>query len=121
MTRVILEGFADYRGENDVGVYIVKPVVQAHDALAIEHVIEEYCIDASLGDEPDDEEDRDIRRTIQRCFYRARKHSTDSIRYWKCTVEIYPYDDNDPTVYDILEVGGECARFLSPTKDERTS
>lgn len=107
--KITLEGFVDYRGEYDMGVYIVKPVVSAWDAYNLDTVIEDYCIDASLGQEPEDEDDPDVRRQIQNCFYRARKKSTEMIRYWKVTVEVYPYDDKLTNLYDILEAYGEAA------------
>lgn len=104
--RYVLEGFEDFRGDFDTGIYLVKPVVAMADSSTIENVVEDFCIDASLGDEWTNDEDLD-RRAIQSCFYKVRqKKQTPNFKYFRAVVEVPPYDENAQDVYTIIEAEG---------------
>ena len=103
-----IEGFEDFRGEFDTGIYICKPIVDCIDGSRIENVIEDFCIDASIDDEP--ESDGYLaQKPVMDCFYRVRKKKvTPNFRYFRAVVEVYPYGHplHESEVYRILEHEG---------------
>jgi hypothetical protein len=102
--RYVLEGFEDFRGDFDTGIYLVKPVIACIDASRIENVVEDFCIDASIGLDWEDDEPQDVRKRIQNCFYRVRKKDTRDLKYFRAVVEVYSDDENE--VYRIIEKQG---------------
>lgn len=105
---VTLEGFTDWCSESEAYIVMVKPIYQdiPLDATSIEHVVEEYCIDVSLGGEPKSEEiDKAELRRVRNAFYKVRKKNTANRSYWKRVVKIYPGDEEK--VFDILESVGD--------------
>lgn len=102
--RIELEGFEDFRGDFDTGIYMVKPVIQLVDGGTIENFVEDFCINVSLGIEPEDDDFLD-RKAVQNCLYRVRKaKQTPNFKYWRCVVDIFIDDENN--VYEIIEQEG---------------
>lgn len=104
--RYVLEGFEDFRGEYDTGIYLCKPVVDSIDGSTIANLVEDFCIDASLDDEWSGDGYLD-KRAILNCFYRVRKKKqTPNFRYFRAVVDVYLNDEN--VVYTIIEKEGFC-------------
>lgn len=106
---VTIEGFEDFRGEFDTGIYVCKPVVYCVDASRIENVIEDYCIDVVLGDDRENDDQQLSDKRVMKCFYQIRKKKrTPSFRYFRAVVEIYldghPLSERE--VYRIVEQEG---------------
>lgn len=106
--RITLEGFEDFRGDFDTGIYLVKPQIRIVDGSSIENVIEDYCIDASLSDIDDSwDEDEEVTKRIRDCFYKVRKKKvTPNFKYFRAVVEVYPYSDDMKEIYTIIESEG---------------
>lgn len=101
--RITIEGFEDLRGDYDTGIYICKPIVEGIDASTIENVIEDFCIDLSLGNTPTDDDYLD-RRFVLNNFYRIRQKNTRDMKYFRAVVEVLIGDENE--VYRIIEREG---------------
>lgn len=96
---VTLEGFT---WDVDYGyTFLCKPIVQELvDTTDVDRAVEDYCIDVSMGVEPEQEEP-DTARNIRNAFYKVRKQNTEYRTYWKRVVKIYIGDDE--RVYDVIE------------------
>lgn len=106
--RYTIEGFEDFRGDFDTGIYLCKPIVDCIDGSNIESVIEDFCIDASLDDEPRSDGYLQ-RKPILDCFYKVRKKKvTPNFRYFRAVVEVYVagHHAHEHTVYEIVEREG---------------
>jgi hypothetical protein len=102
--RYTLEGFEDFRGEYDTGIYLCKPVVDCIDGSTIANVVEDFCIDASVGDEWEGDGYLN-KRGVLNCFYKVRKKKrTPNFRYFRAVVDVYL--DDDHKTYDIIEKEG---------------
>lgn len=102
--RFVLEGFEDFRGDFDRGIYLCKPVVDSIDGSSVENVVEDFCIDASLEDEWTGDGYLD-KRAVLSCFYKVRKKKrTPNFNYFRAVVDVYLNDEN--TIYEIIEREG---------------
>lgn len=103
-TRYVLEGFTVDAApdEFDGATILVKPVVVfTHQHL--DELVDDFCIDASLGDVWEDQEEDDERRGMLNAFYKVRKKNTANRHYFRRVVEVYPFDDSMSDVYKELE------------------
>lgn len=105
----IIEGYEDTTGvPDDFGSTIImaKPIINIGENSA-ESMIEDYCIDVSLGDEPETDEDVE-RKPLMDSFYKVRKKNTRNRRYWKVVVDIFIPDQNEDVteVYRVIESVG---------------
>lgn len=106
MNTVIIEieGFEDFRGDFGTGVIVAKPVMYVVDDSTIENVIEDFCIDICLGNEPASDLVID-RRGVLNTLYRLRKAKrTPTYRYFRAVVKVFIGDEN--RVYEIVESEG---------------
>lgn len=102
-TSVIIEieGFEDFRGEFGTGIIVAKPAMYVVDDSRIENVIEDFCIDVSLGSMPRDDPMMN-QKAVLNTLYRLRKAKrTPTYRYFRVVVQVFIGDEQ--RVYEIIE------------------
>lgn len=104
--QVTIEGFEDFRGDFDTGIYLCKPIVDMFDGSTIESVIEDYCIELSCEGQTESDGYLD-HKAVMDCFYKVRKKKqTPNFKYFRAVVEVYLYSDDRKELYAILEREG---------------
>lgn len=101
---IVFEGFADTGGvwDFDMPVYMIHPTKREGIGGNIQHaesMVEDYLIDLSCGDNPEDEPHE--WRSVMRQFRTARDGKSERFVYWRCEATV-PTSDADDDEWDAV-------------------
>lgn len=128
MARKIItfEGFVDYDPgyEFDLDVFMLRPVRQ-HDYSGndggIDYLVEDYCINLSLGDRPEDLDQSEFMNEewnleeLEQEFQRLKVAPTETRCYWRRVVE---YDPDTEETFRVIEAEGGLDEVMLAAEEE---